>query len=147
MISEAITQLLPHLVEFLAVVVTCAVGLIAKTVHANLNAAKNNHQFFLLAQYAEIAVKAAEQSITSGNGKEKMEYAARFLANVAKTNGLGIISESMIATVLEAAVFAVKADAAEKLPISVASDSASEKSSSNNAVSSFTGTRKKIDLI
>jgi len=147
MISEAITQLLPHLVEFLAVVVTCAVGLIAKTVHANLNASKNNHQFFLLAQYAEIAVKAAEQSITSGNGKEKMKYAARFLANVAKTNGLGTISESMIATVLEAAVFAVKADAAEKLPIPVASDSASEKSSSNNAASSFTGTRKRIDLI
>ena len=147
MISEAVTQLLPHLVEFLAVVVTCIVGFIVKVIHANLNAAKNNHQFFLLAQYADIAVKAAEQSVTNGNGAEKMQYASSFLANVARNHGLGSISESMIHTILEAAVFAVKSDAAEKLPITVVAESSSDKSSVKNSSSSFTGTRRRVDLI
>ena len=147
MISDAFTHLLPHLIEFLAIVVTCIVGFIVKIIHENLNAAKNNNQFFLLAQYADIAVKAAEQSVKNGNGAEKMAYASSFLANIAKNHGLGSISEPMIRTLLEAAVFAVKSDAAEKLPVIVASDASSEKLSVKNSSSSFTGTRRRVDLI
>lgn len=147
MISDAFTHLLPHLIEFLAVVVTCIVGFIVKIIHENLNAAKNNHQFFLLAQYADIAVKAAEQSVKNGNGAEKMTYASSFLANIAKNHGLGSISEPMIRTLLEAAVFAVKSDAADKLPVIVASDVSSEKSSATTSSSSFTGTRRRANLM
>ena len=147
LLIDAFKQSLPTLINFLVVVITISVGVILRTIHAKINLAKNNEQLSMLAQYAEIAVKAAEQSIANGKGAEKMEYASSFLANIAKNHGLGSISEPMIRTILEAAVFAVKSDAADKLPVIVASDSSSEESSVKNSSSSFTGTRRRVDLI
>lgn len=109
-IVDALKQSLPTLINFLVVVITISVGIILRTIHAKINLAKNNEQLSMLAQYAEIAVKAAEQSIVNGDGAEKMAYASQFVANAAKAHGISIISEEMILTVLESAVFAVKSE-------------------------------------
>ena len=110
LLVDAFKQSLPTFINFLVVVITISVGVILRTIHAKINLAKNNEQLSMLAQYAEIAVKAAEQSIASGNGAEKMAYASQFIANTAKAHGIFIVSEEMISTVLEAAVFAVKSE-------------------------------------
>lgn len=114
MISTALEQFMPHVLEFCVVLVTCFVAFILRTVHQKLNAERKNNQFSLLSQYAEIAVKAAQQSVTSKDGAEKMKYASKFLSESAANHGLGFVSESMINTVLEAAVFAVKNDMSER---------------------------------
>lgn len=107
---SAVQQVLPTLFDGIAVIVAALVAVLLRTIHVKLNSAKNNEQLSLLAQYAEIAVKAAEQSIANGNGAEKMAYASRFLADAAKAHGISVVSQEMISTVLESAVFAVKSD-------------------------------------
>lgn len=107
---SAVQQVLPAIFDSAAVLVAVLVAIVLRTIHVKLNSAKNNEQLSLLAQYAEIAVKAAEQSIANGNGAEKMAYASRFLANAAKAHGISVVSQEMINTVLESAVFAVKSD-------------------------------------
>jgi hypothetical protein len=107
---SAVQQVLPALFDGAAVIVAALVTIVLRTIHVKLNSAKNNEQLSLLAQYAEIAVKAAEQSIVSGSGAEKMAYASRFVADAAKAHGISVVSEAMISTVLESAVFSVKSN-------------------------------------
>lgn len=107
---SVVQQVLPAIFDSAAVLVAVLVAIVLRTIHGKLNSAKNNEQLSLLAQYAEIAVKAAEQSIANGSGAEKMAYASQFVANAAKAHGISVVSQEMINTVLESAVFAVKSD-------------------------------------
>lgn len=89
-----------------------AIGLIVpitlRALHKRLETAKHNENLVLLATYADIAVKAAEQSIAAGKGTEKIAYASDFLANAAKTHGISFITPAMISSLLESAVFSIK---------------------------------------
>lgn len=83
-ILSAVQQVLPAIFDSAAVLVAVLVAIVLRTIHGKLNSAKNNEQLSLLAQYAEIAVKAAEQSISNGSGAEKLTYASQFVTNAAK---------------------------------------------------------------
>lgn len=112
--ADMIQQVLIDVIAFFTIIITIAVPILLRTIHYKINSAKNNEQLSMLAKYAEIAVKAAEQSIADGKGTEKMAYAAKFLSDAAKSHGVKIVSEDMMKTLLEAAVFAVKKEVKEE---------------------------------
>ncbi|NBV84166.1 phage holin [bacterium] len=112
--ADMVQQVIIDIIGFFVIVISIIVPVLLRTLHQKINSAKNNEQLSMLASYAEIAVKAAEQSIAEGKGTEKMAYASKFLADAAKFHGVKILSEDMIKTLLEAAVFAVKKEIKEE---------------------------------
>lgn len=112
--ADMAQQIIIDIIGFFTIIITIFIPILLRTVHHKINSAKNNEQLSMLASYAEIAVKAAEQSIAGGKGTEKMAYAAKFLSDAAKSHGVKIVSEDMIKTLLEAAVFAVKKEVKEE---------------------------------
>lgn len=107
-LGDAAQEIIIDAIGLCVVGIGIIVPITLRTLHKRLETAKNNEDLALLATYADIAVKAAEQSISAGKGTEKIAYASDFLANAAKKHGISSITPAMISSLLEAAVFSIK---------------------------------------
>ena len=89
-------------------IVPAVVPVVLRTLNKRLASAKENDHFSLLASYAQLAVQAAEQSISDGKATEKFAYASKLLADSANRHGMKSVTPDLISTMIESAVFTMK---------------------------------------
>jgi len=106
--ADALDKVLIDAIYFSLIAIGIMVPVVLRTLNKRLSSVKENDHFSLLASYAQLAVQAAEQSISNGKATEKFAYASKLLADSANRHGMKSVTPDLISTMIESAVFTMK---------------------------------------